>query len=85
MFQKLSVNGFKWIKKLSKFNEYFIKNYNENNHKRYIFEVHVEYPKKVFNLHNDLLFLAERKKLKNVISLFVTYIIKKTMLSTYEL
>ena len=31
MIQKLSVNGFKWVKSLSKFNDRFIKSYNENN------------------------------------------------------
>ena len=46
---KLSVDGFKWVKDLSKFNESFIKNYNENNDKGYIHEVDVEYPKKLFN------------------------------------
>ena len=51
MSQKLSVNGFKWVEKLSKFNENFIKNYDENSNKGYIFEVDVEYPKNVFNLH----------------------------------
>ena len=30
MFQKLPVNGFKWEDDLSRFNEDFIKNYNEN-------------------------------------------------------
>ena len=39
--------------------------------------VDVEYPKNLFNLHCDLPFLAERKKLKNVISLLVTYMTKK--------
>ena len=34
--KKLPVNGFKWIKKLSKFDEDFIKNYDENNNKGYI-------------------------------------------------
>ena len=33
MSQKLPVNGFKWIKKLSKFNENLIKNYNENSNR----------------------------------------------------
>ena len=45
MSQKLPVNGFKWIKKLSKFDEDFIKNYNENSNKRCILEVDVGYPK----------------------------------------
>ena len=30
MSQILPVNGFKWVEKLSKFNEKFIKSYNEN-------------------------------------------------------
>ena len=33
MSQKLPVDSFKWVKDLSKFNESFIKNYNENNDK----------------------------------------------------
>ena len=35
MIEKLPVNGFKWVKKLSKFNERFIKSYNENSDIRY--------------------------------------------------
>ena len=30
MSQKLPVNGFKWVKKLSKFDQRFIKDYDEN-------------------------------------------------------
>ena len=30
MSQTLPVNGFKWVKNLSKFNEHFLKNYHEN-------------------------------------------------------
>ena len=62
--QKLPVNGFKWIKKLSEFNEDFMKGYDENSDKGYFLEVDVEYPKKLFNLHRDLPFLPERKKIK---------------------
>ena len=32
MSQKLPVNNFEWIKYTSQFNEYFIKNYNEEPH-----------------------------------------------------
>ena len=39
MSQKLPVNDFKWIEDTSKINEEFIKNYDENNDKGYIFEV----------------------------------------------
>ena len=46
MSQKWPVNGFKWAEKLSKFNERFIKSYNENSDKGYFLEVDVAYPKK---------------------------------------
>ena len=62
----------------------FIKNYDENSDKGCILEVNVEYPKNLYKLHSDLLFLPERKS-KNEISLFVPYKTKKTMLFTYEL
>ena len=41
MSQKLLVGGFKRVKKLSKFNEDFIKNDNENNDIGYFLEVDV--------------------------------------------
>ena len=66
MSQKLPVNGFKWVEKLSKFNERFIKSYNENSDIGYFLEVVVEYPRKSFNPHNDLSFLPERNKLEKV-------------------
>ena len=68
MSQKLPVNGFKWIKKeeLSKFNEDFIKNYDENGNIGYFLEVDIDYPKELFNLHKDLPFLPERKKVNKV-------------------
>ena len=66
MSQKLPVNGFKWENDLSRFNEDFIKNYNENSDVGYFLEVDVEYPKKLFGSHKDLPFLPERKKLEKV-------------------
>ena len=71
MSQKLPVNGFEWVKNLSKFNEDFIKNYDENSDKRYFLEVDVEYPKTLFNSHKDLPFLPKRKRLKKSKNLFV--------------
>ena len=62
MSQKLSVNGFKWVKNLSKFNEDFIENYDENSDKGYFLEVDVEYPKTLFSSHKDLPSLSKRKK-----------------------
>ena len=46
MSQKLSIDGFEWVKELPKFNESFIKNYDENSDKGCFLEIDVEYPKK---------------------------------------
>ena len=51
-------------KKKTTFDEDFIKNYDEDSDKGYILEVDVEYPKNLLNLHGDLTFLAERRKIK---------------------
>ena len=45
MSQKLPVDGFEWKKDMSKFNEKFMKNYDQNSD--------VKYPKRLHNLHND--------------------------------
>ena len=66
MSQKLPVNGFKWENDLSRFNERFIKNYNENSDIGYFLEVDVEYRKKSFGSYKDLPFLPERRKLEKV-------------------
>ena len=58
MSQKFPVNGFKRVNDLSRF--------NENSDIGYFLEVDVEYPKKLFSLHKDLLFLPERRKLEKV-------------------
>ena len=49
LYQKLGVDGFKQVEKLSKFNEKFIKSYNENSDKGYFPEVDAEYPKNLFS------------------------------------
>ena len=64
MSQKLTVNCFKCVEELYKFDERFIKDYDENSNKRYVLEVDVEYPKMLFNLHSDLSFLPKRNKIK---------------------
>ena len=64
MSKKLPVNGFKWIDNNEMagpvINKDFMKNYDENNDKGYIFEVDVKYPNRLHDLHSDLPFLSER-------------------------
>ena len=82
MSQKLPVNGFEWVEDLSQFKEDFIENYDENIDKGYFLEVGVEYPKNLFNLHRDLPFLPERKKLGKCNKLVCDFHKKKAMLFT---
>ena len=46
-----------------KFNEDLIKNYDKDSDKEYIFEVDVEYPKNLHDLHSYLPLLSERMKI----------------------
>ena len=61
---KTFCNGFEWVKEVSQFNEDFIKSYDEDRNKGYFLEVDAEYPKNLSNLHCDLPFLPERKKIE---------------------
>ena len=63
MSQKLPVHGFKWKRNMLKFDEDFIKNYDEESDEGYILEVDAEYPKNLHDLHSDLPFLPERMKI----------------------
>ena len=63
MSQKLPVGNFKWVEKDNALN--FIKDYDINSDKGYIFEVDVEYPKNLYKLHIDLPFLPEGMKINN--------------------
>ena len=76
MSEPLPVDGFDWIKDLSKTDEDFIKNYDKDSNKEYILEVDVAYPKHLqfFYLgnisHFDLSFLPEKIKIKKLICNF---------------
>ena len=69
---------------IHRFNNEFIKNYDEDSDKGYIREVDVEYPKNLYNLYSDLPSLPERTKRKlNSPENFACNIrYKKTMLFT---
>ena len=53
MFQRFPVNNFEWIEDTSKFNENFIKKYNEESDQGYFLEVNVEYTENVNDFLND--------------------------------
>ena len=92
MSKKLPVNGFKWLdsdktaEPSAKYviNEEFIKNYNENNGKGYIFEVDVKYPKRLHELHSDLPFLSERMEINTCKKLFCNLFNKKKIRHTHK-
>ena len=80
--QKLSVNGFKWVRNLSEcnsiqFNEDFIKKYDENSYMRHFLQADIDYPEKLFNLHRDLPFLPKRKKVNKVEKLICSIVDKE--------
>ena len=56
----MALNG---NKNILKFNEDFIKNYDEDSDKIYILKVDVEYPKNLHDFYSDLTFLSERMKI----------------------
>ena len=67
-------------KNLCRFDEDFIRNYDEDSNKGYILEVDVKYQKKIVNLQSDLPFLIEKMKIENSVSFFAICMKKKNML-----
>ena len=80
MSEPLSVNRFNWVEDLSKIDEDFIKNYDEDSESGYILEVDIKYPKNLHDLHSNLPFLPERMKIDKCSKLVFNLYDKKTML-----
>ena len=70
MSQKLLVNNFKWIEDTSKFNDNFIKSYNEESDRGYFLKIDEQYDKKLHEFHNDLPLLPERMKIEKIQKVF---------------
>ena len=56
MSQNVPVNNFEWIKDPSRFNEDFMKNYNEESDEGYFLQVDFQYLERLYELHIDLPF-----------------------------
>ena len=63
---------------MSKFDEKFIKKYDEESNKGYMLELAIEYPKNLRDLHSDLPFLPERIKIEKSNKLIRNLYDKKT-------
>ena len=59
MSEKLLVDGFEWIEDVSKIDEDFIKNYDDDSDVGYFIKADIEYAKELHIMHNDLSFLPE--------------------------
>ena len=82
--EPLPVYGFEWMKDLSKTDDDFIKNYDENSDKGQILEVDVECLKNLHDLHSDLPFLPERMKIGKGKKLVCNLYDKKKLCCSYK-
>ena len=64
MSQKHPVGSYKWGKNVTKIDEKFIKNYDNDGDIGFILKVDIEYPKELHDLHSDLPFSPERMEIK---------------------
>ena len=71
MCKKVPTGWFKWID-VKEFTEEKIKSYDDNSNTGAILKVDIEYPKELHNLHKDLPFLCERRRLDKTSKLVTT-------------
>ena len=62
------------VKNISRFDDRFIKSYDEKSDDRYFLEVDVQYSEKLLDLHIDLPFLPEKMKIEKVEKLVANYV-----------
>ena len=63
---------------MSRIDEYFIKNYDEDGNVGFFLQIDIEYPKELHDLHSDLPFLPERMKINKCNKLLCNLYEKKT-------
>ena len=66
MCKKLPIDNFMWEQGLSMFTDDFIKHYNENSDKGYLFHVDITYPQEIRELYADLPFLPDKMRVNKV-------------------
>ena len=62
MIKKHPAGCFKWVKNVSKIDEEYIKNYDENSDIGYFLKVDIEYPKELHDLHSDTITIEDQIK-----------------------
>ena len=77
MIKKLPVGSFKWVKNVSRIDEEFIKNDDENSDIGYFLKADLEYPKELQDLHSDLRYLPEKMRINKHDKLVCTLYDKK--------
>ena len=68
-----------------KFNENFIKNYDEESNEGFILEVDIKYSKNLHDLHSDLPFLSERMKINKFSKLICNLYDKKNIRCSHKI
>ena len=62
--QKVPVNDFKWVEDILNIWESFLKSCNDKSNEGFFLKVDVQYPKKLYDLLNDLPILPEKIKIE---------------------
>ena len=84
MEQNLPVGSFKWVSDVSRIDEDFIKDYDENSDIGYFLKVNIEYPKELHDSHSDLPFLFERVKINKCSKLVCNLYDKKILCCSHK-
>ena len=66
MSQKLHVNDFKWVEDISKFDQIFIKSYNEESDEGHFLQIYIQRLQNLYNLLSGFPFLSERMKIEKL-------------------
>ena len=77
MEQNVPVDGFEWVRDVSRIDEDFIKSYEENSDIGYFPKIDIESPEELHDLHSDFPFLPEIIKINKYSKLLCNLYDKK--------